>query len=912
MITAATLSSGTVVMHGRFGRGRVVADQQATVVVRFDHGIEECLRGDLSESEGLEGAVAAARWDAPLAVVARSLALAIRSVNDVWGVFARSRIKLLPHQLWVCRRVLERWPFRWLVADDVGLGKTVEAGLILTPLLSSGKVRRLLILAPASLVDQWQYRMRTMFDIRLARYTSDQDTDRGDFWGTHNQIVASAETLRADHGGRWDRLLEADPWDLVVVDEAHHLNADERGGPTLAFQLAQALETRKRILSMVFFTGTPHRGKNFGFLSLLSLLRPDRFNPKEPIDQQLPLLRETMIRNNKRTVTGMDGKPLFQPVRVSTEGYSYNPAETRFYEMLTEFIVTGRAYASTMQTQQQRTAMFVLVTMQKLASSSVAAVRRAIAGRLARLRAVADARSNPSEDLRRLWAELVRVSEAANAADEDLRSSLEERISELTGDVTLNPDEIPALEELLRAAEAVTTETKIDRIGELIETRFKGKSVLLFTEYKATQALVVSALQARYGDGCAAFINGEGTLFEVRNRAGSLETLRMDRETAAARFNSAEVRFLVSTEAAGEGIDLQESCSSLIHVDLPWNPMRMHQRVGRLSRYGQDHPVDVLVVRNPETVESRIWDCLDEKLRRITEAFRDAMDDPEDMLSAVLGMTSSSAFERIFAEASNVPKESLRSWFDAQSATFGGQDAVALVKRMFGNVSRFDFGSTVKEIPKVDLPDLLPFFKAMLVLNNRRPEEHDGALTFKTPDAWKEADFAIEDRYQGLSFQRGSTRDGIKHVAGVGHRAFDHALNAAAKIDGGLALVDDLPGPLVVFAVRDRVTTSPTGYRKVLFGVQGRKDSWSRLPDWEVLKLLNRLAERPGSLVRVSDAAAASAPSSEALSDHMFACTAWLNSSLSTADLPFQVPEAEPVAVLWPAASKMAAASKTA
>ena len=121
--------------------------------------------------------MAAGRLDPALHVVTRILGECIRSVNDAWGVFSRSRIDLLPHQLWVCKRVLESWPTRWLVADDVGLGKTIEAGLILTPLLSSGRVRRLLILAPASLVEQWQVRLREMFDIRISIYVAAADTE---------------------------------------------------------------------------------------------------------------------------------------------------------------------------------------------------------------------------------------------------------------------------------------------------------------------------------------------------------------------------------------------------------------------------------------------------------------------------------------------------------------------------------------------------------------------------------------------------------------------------------------------------------------------------------------------------------------------------------------------------------------
>ena len=216
----------------------------------------------------------------PTNALLRAQALAIGSVNDQWGVFSRSRVQLLPHQLWVCRKVSQEWPFRWLIADDVGLGKTIECGLVLMPLIASGRVRRLLILAPAKLVPQWQFRLKDMFDIQLQRYVAEADTERGDFWATASMVVASFHTLRDDRRGARQRLLDADPWDLVIVDEAHHLSVDERAGETLAYSLVSELQNRAKINSLLFFTGTPHRGKDFGFFGLMRLVRPDLFDPE--------------------------------------------------------------------------------------------------------------------------------------------------------------------------------------------------------------------------------------------------------------------------------------------------------------------------------------------------------------------------------------------------------------------------------------------------------------------------------------------------------------------------------------------------------------------------------------------------------------------------------------------------------
>ena len=195
------------------------------------------------------------------------------------------------------------------------------------------------------------------------------------------------------------------------------------------------------------------------------------------------------------------------------------------------------------------------------------------------------------DDSREALARLQELRDEDDPANLDEISRLEERIAEYLSGVDLNPDEIPALEELLVAANEVTDETKIERILTVVDESFAERSVLFFTEYKATQALLMGALHERYGDGCVTFINGDGFIEDVRDSSGNISDRKEDRRDAAVRFNRGDVRFLVSTEAAGEGVDLQGHCSALIHVDLPWNPMRLHQRVGRLSRYGQTDPL---------------------------------------------------------------------------------------------------------------------------------------------------------------------------------------------------------------------------------------------------------------------------------------------------------------------------------
>ncbi len=900
-----SLNVGNRVRSERFGVGTVEFAKGATAIIRFEHGLEECETESLKVIRSVADCLAAEEWDPTLPVVTKALAAAIVSVNDTWGVFSRSRIALLPHQLWVCRRVLAAWPARWLVADDVGLGKTIEAGLVLWPLLSKGLVRRLLIVCPASLVEQWQYRLRTMFDIRLARYLTEADSERSDFWNTHGQVVASLETLRLDRAGRHERLFEAPSWDLLIVDEAHHVNADEDAGPTLGYRLAHRLVEEKKVASMIFFTGTPHRGKNFGFLALLQLLRPDLFDPRRPLAQQLPHLREVVIRNNKNSVTDLKGARLFQAPAVSSETYAFSPEETRFYGMLTEFILTGKAYASTLGASDQRLVMLVLIAMQKLASSSVAAIRRALRGRLERLVAQ---RQQLEEAQRRLRHHIENLgadySKLECLGPNDEISRLEEKIAELAEDVRLMEDEEPRLRELLAAAELVRRETKIEKILSLVDSRFPGRSVLFFTEYKATQSLLMSELMRKHGDKCVAFINGDNQADEVVGRDGQAHTLRQNREDAAELFNAGKVRFLISTEAGGEGIDLQEHCHSLVHVDLPWNPMRLHQRVGRLNRYGQTERVEVLTLRNPETVEARIWDKLNRKIENIMLAFGHVMDEPEDLLQMVLGMTSPSLFRELFGDAPQIPADSLGAWFDQKTATFGGRDVIETVKAIVGNCDRFDYQAVGKEVPPVDLPELRPFLEAMLVQNRRRPRRgEDGSLGFKTPEAWL-SEVGVRSAYDGLVFDRSIRgKDAAQRVVGVGHKVIEQALRQALDESACVATVVSavLPQPLIIVRVSDRVTGRDAPVRSVVVAAErnNKTSKWVILRDWQLVRRLNQLAANPASLRKPCIPAQDRAEIRSAL-EVVLQLVQQEAPGLGTG---FRVPFVDPSAVLWPGAA---------
>ncbi len=890
------LKDGQHVYHTEYGPGEIQLNKGTTAIVRFEHGLEECRVEDLEIRWSVADAIDSLHWDPTLETITKILADAILSVNQSWGVFSRSKIQLLPHQLWVCHKVLSKWPIHYLVGDDVGLGKTIEAGLILWPLLSRGTVRRLLIVCPSSLVEQWQYRLKEMFDIRMTRYLPEADTKKADFWNTQNQVVASLQTLRLDHKERHTRILEAEPWDLLIVDESHHLNAHEDTGATLGYRTIDKMIRAKLIKSSIFFTGTPHRGKDYGFLALLRLLREDLFDPSKPTHGQLSNLREVFIRNNKQNVVDMHGNKIFKPVKVSSETYSYSEEESRFYELLTEFIVGGKAYASSLSAREGKAVMLVLIAMQKLASSSVAAISRAIDGRLARIKSGREALNHSEKRLKEIK-DILSLSE--DEYDKSLTDELqaqEERIAELSTNLQLMENEVPQLQILSQTAKAIQKETKIEKIIEVVENKYEGRQVLFFTEYKATQALLMSALIKRFGDGCVTFINGDNKIEGVRSRDGKILNIAENRYNASDRFNQAHVRFLVSTEAAGEGIDLQENCYSLIHVDLPWNPMRLHQRVGRLNRYGQNQAVEVVTLRNPDTVEARIWDKLNEKIESIMKAIGSAMDEPEDLMQLVLGMTSPSFFNELFSGSAGLSAESLANWFDTKSKTFGGKGVIETVKELVGHSEQFDY-QDLKEIPKKDLEDLQPFFETMLLLNKRRVAKQDDGITFKTPDEWLR-DSGVRKRYENLVFNRTiKGKDASVRVLGVGHRAFDQALNQARNNGTCLAKANGINHHTIFFNIRDRVTAKNYPVRQMLLAVQVRTEYEGQitfLKDWETIDYLNKLLKEKKS--EMAGIKFEKDYLKKVLGIAQFA----LEKHILELELPFDIPEITPIGMLVP------------
>lgn len=877
------------VTHARHGTGRVRGVDGDTAVVRFDHGLEECLLSELGPAIDPTAAAESGHWSRAEDVVLRMQAEAARSVSDAWGILCRSRIELLPHQIWVARQILHTWPAGWLVADDVGLGKTVEAGLVLQALVSRGTVRRALVLCPAGLVEQWQYRLRDMFDLRLDVYRPELDTGRSDFWGGEaRQVAASLQTLKREHRGRRERLLAAEPWDIVMVDEAHHLSAPEEGGETLGYELVRELQAAGRVRTLIGFTGTPHRGDTSRFLALMRLVREDLFDPEWPADEQLGRLGRALIRNNKLEVTDLQGRRLFRSPVVRERQFAYSSTEAEFYETLTRFLRSGRGHADTLSGESRSAANLLLTTFQKLASSSVAAVRRALQGRLDRL---VEERTRREHRRRRRG----HVSDGPDSAA--LRD--EAAVADAPAGVRLAAGEEVHLRHLLSLASAIRDESRFAAILGLLDGPFEGRSVLVFTEYKATQAALLEAIAARHGEDAVAFINGDEAV-ESWSAGGRRppRLWRLERAKAAGDFNAGRVRYLVSTEAGGEGIDLQERCHCLIHADLPWNPMRLHQRVGRLNRFGQSRQVEVYSVRNPETIEGRIWDQLREKLDRISRQLAPGMDDPEDLLPLVLGMTDPRLFDALFAGPDG-RRDAPPDWVAGRLESLGALETCAAARALDGAASHFDFNACGGDFPRIDLGALEPFLRRAMSRHGVAPSAADDGWSFSTPPAWARHP-GVRSEYSRMIFDRQFRGDNAaQRVLGIGHRVVDIAVEEARGLSASAAVIPPggLPGPLAVLRVTDRLTGTGAFSHATVLGAVGGVSGTRLLRDWEVLTLLNGL---PLSL----EAGCPTQSSNQAGREQVLSgLKRAIQEFLPSLNLPYSRPHLELICSLWPAAS---------
>jgi len=539
----------------------------------------------------------------------RSLAYALELWNENTGALSHLDIDPLPHQIHLVHHILASGNLNWLIADDVGLGKTIEVGMLLSALKQRKKLRRVLLIAPAGLTKQWQDELHYKFgmsDFRI--YGDDFNVNESHQWKLYDHVIGSVDKFKDER--HLEVLLQSEPWDLIVFDEAHRLSRRQYGmklDSSLRYRLAA--ELRKCTDSILLLSATPHQGLTDKFQALLEVLRPEWKKEIRRIEHSPEFLKHMVIRNQKADVTDADGNFIFKGKTTKAIKVDTGEEAVAFDKALQQYLRLGYA-AGVSRGLKGQAIGFVMTTYRKLAASSAAAILASLERRL-----------------QRLQDNLAQGNDFANYEEYgDYDARFEGESVEHAGlfDPIFFDGEIPLLEELIEKAKALVANDKklqsfLDEIIPAIHSTNPEEKVLIFSEYRSTQSHLAAALERKYGEGCVVLINGS--------------MKHQDRKIAIERFED-DALFLLSTEAGGEGINLQKKCHVMINFDLPWNPMRLVQRIGRLYRYGQQHKVAVFNIHAPNTMDEEIMGLMYERISAVVkdmasigEEYRDGLED---------------------------------------------------------------------------------------------------------------------------------------------------------------------------------------------------------------------------------------------------------------------------------------------
>ncbi|MBN1316406.1 MAG: DEAD/DEAH box helicase family protein [Anaerolineales bacterium] len=581
--------------------------------------------------------------------VARIAAHQLRAMLTQQGVLsaANFRVTPLPHQVLAVDWVMNLLRPRAMIADEVGLGKTIEAAMVYEELKLRGQAHRALVIAPAGLTRQWQDEFvqkfgehfilydRTM--VSALREIHGQETN---LWMLNDQVVTSLDfvkpkRMRPDLSARekeqrerhnqriFQDIIEAG-WDLVIFDEAHKLSKHADGSETARYRVGESLA--QAVPVFLLLTATPHQGDAARFLHLLNLVDPYAFNQFDDLDPKK--VGSVVWRTRKRAAVDAQGNRLFKqritdiyPVDRSGPEHAL---ELELYEAVTDYVRDNYDRA---MGRGDRAFGFLMILFQRLVTSSTQAIHDALVKRHEKLVSLQahlnssggqegfDEEAAGDEDTQELLDDLIVVSGVLNEAELAKEIEIIERLLDLARRARQGHDaKMAALLDII--------DQVCQREGD------PNCKFLIFTEFVATQDAICQLLE---GMGYrAAVINGRQKLEE---------------RIAARKTFANDAQFMVSTEAGGEGINLQ-FCHVMVNYDLPWNPMKLEQRIGRLDRIGQTHHVLVLNLLVQDSVEQRIRQVLENKLGLIREQYG------EDKLADILStLQDEFNFDRLYMDA---------------------------------------------------------------------------------------------------------------------------------------------------------------------------------------------------------------------------------------------------------------------
>lgn len=573
----------------------------------------------------------------------RYVTLLSKIKNETAGGFLSSLasgIIPLPHQLHVLNRAMETNNIRYILADEVGLGKTIEAGMIIRELKSRGLVSRILVVCPTGLVTQWASEMQEKFHEKFqVILPSDYDTirrltDNDDVYGQFDQVISPMDSIKPieKHAGWSEEKVEKyneeriyaiinSGWDLIIIDEAHRVAGSS--GEVARYKLGNLLAQASPYLLLL--SATPHNGKTEPFLRLIRLLDADAFpNAKSIVREQVaPFL----IRTEKREAIDNNGNLLFKNRITHLVTISWderNNLQRELYEMVSSYV--SETYNKALRNRKKNMCLiFLLIIMQRMVTSSTAAIQQSLERRLSVLKEQRTCVGNlKEEDLDEL----------------NIEDGVEEAIEAISLDMDLEIEELQQIVFLAKQAQFQNRDAKVEPLImeiDAILSADRSQKIIIFTEFVATQKYLQELL---VNIGYSVTILNGGMSIDERNAA------MQEFKTSTSIF--------ISTDAGGEGLNLQFA-NIIINYDLPWNPMKIEQRCGRVDRIGQQRDVHIYNFIVGETVENRVREVLEEKLSVILKEM--GVDKYSDVLdSEVAECDFTDVYMRSIGHASQVEK----------------------------------------------------------------------------------------------------------------------------------------------------------------------------------------------------------------------------------------------------------------
>jgi SNF2 family DNA or RNA helicase len=535
-----------------------------------------------------------------------------------------SNVEPLPHQITaVYEAMLPRQPLRFVLADDPGAGKTIMAGLYIRELIMRADARRIVIVAPGSLVEQWREELFEKFGLEFRVFTRDLEaaTPSGNPFEDIDHLI-----VRLDQMARNEELQEklcAAGWDLVVFDEAHKLAAHFFGNKmqkTGRFKLAEKLGAQTRHLLLM--TATPHSGKEEDFQLFLSLLDSDRFYGKFRDGVHKVDCSDLIRRMVKEKLVKFDGTPLFPERKAYTVNYQLSDLEAALYEAVTDYVKTEMGKADQLDGKRKGSVGFALTSLQRRLASSPEAIFQSLKRRRERLERRLREEKIGARGQKLLAETLIDVPEDEDDFNAEEQETMEETlvvqatasqtIAELDGEIFI----LQALEQQAKGLVASGKDRKWDELSRILQNepqmRDAGgrmRKIIIFSEHRDTLNYLHEKIAGVLGSHDAIVVIHGAVHRDDRRK--SQELFRSD----------PEIRVLVATDAAGEGINLQNA-NLMVNYDLPWNPNRLEQRFGRIHRIGQQEVCHLWNLVAKETREGDVYFRLLEKLQVVSEALK--------------------------------------------------------------------------------------------------------------------------------------------------------------------------------------------------------------------------------------------------------------------------------------------------